>query len=174
MLFKGKVWKFGDDVDTDVIIPVQYTTGTDPEEMAEHCMEGLDPHFSTKIQAGDILVAGKNFGCGSSREPAAIAIRSAGISCVIAGSFARIFYRNAFNIGLPLLECAEASTDIVAGEEIEVDLDSGVITSLSTGKKLKAQAVPVFMQELIRDGGLMKHIARELNLIESPEKDQML
>jgi 3-isopropylmalate dehydratase small subunit len=163
MLFKGRVWKFGDNVDTDVIIPVQYTTGTDPKEMAEHCLEGLDPHFSRDVRSGDIIVAGKNFGCGSSREPAPLAIKAAGISCVIAGSFARIFYRNAFNIGLPLLECPEASTYIAAGDEVEVDLDSGTISNLSQSKTLQAKPIPEFMQELIRDGGLMKHIARTLN-----------
>jgi len=162
MILRGKVWKFGNDVDTDVIIPVQYTTGTDVKEMAEHCMEGLEPNFSRKVHAGDIIVAGKNFGCGSSREPAPLAIKGAGISCIIAGSFARIFYRNAFNIGLPLLECQEAQTYIQAGDEIDVDLDSGVITNLSRGKTVQAKAIPQFMQELIHDGGLMKHIAKQL------------
>ena len=163
MIFKGKVWKFGDNVDTDVIIPVQYTTSTDIKEMAEHCMVGLDPLFSSKVHAGDMIVAGKNFGCGSSREPAPLAIKGAGVSCIIAGSFARIFYRNAFNIGLPLLECLEAQYDINGGDEIEVDLDSGTIINLSRGKKLQAKGIPQFMQQLIHDGGLMKHIARELN-----------
>ena len=162
MIFKGRVWKYGDNVDTDVIIPVQYSTGTDSKEMAEHCMEGLDLHFPRKVHAGDIIVAGKNFGCGSSREPAPLAIKGVGISCVIAGSFARIFYRNAFNIGLPLLESPEAQDFIEEGDEIEVDLDSGTITNLSTGKASQAKAVPQFMQELIHDGGLMKHIARQL------------
>ena len=164
MIFRGRVWKFGDNVDTDVIIPVQYTTGTDIKEMAEHCMEGLAPLFSSKVHNGDIIVAGKNFGCGSSREPAPLAIKGAGISCVIAGSYARIFYRNSFNIGLPLLECPEAHNYVEQGDEIEVDLDSGTITNLSGGKKLQAKAIPQFMQELIHDGGLMKHIARQLNI----------
>ena len=163
MIFRGRVWKFGNNVDTDVIIPVQYSTGTDSKEMAEHCMEGLDLHFSRKVHAGDIIVAGKNFGCGSSREPAPLAIKGAGISCVIAGSFARIFYRNAFNIGLPLLECLEAPNYIEGGDEIEVDLDSGTIINISRGKTLQAIAIPQFMQELIHDGGLMKHIAKQLN-----------
>jgi 3-isopropylmalate/(R)-2-methylmalate dehydratase small subunit len=162
MIFRGKVWKFGNDVNTDVIIPVQYTTGTDVKEMAEHCMEGLEPHFSRKVHAGDIIVAGTNFGCGSSREPAPLAIKGAGISCIIAGSFARIFYRNAFNIGLPLLECPEAYNRIEGGDEIDVNLDSGIITNLSRGKTVQAKAIPQFMQELIHDGGLMKHIARQL------------
>ena len=163
MIFKGKVWKFGDNVDTDVIIPVQYTTGTEIKEMAEHCMEGLGPLFSSKVHTGDIIVAGKNFGCGSSREPAPLAIKGAGISCVIAGSFARIFYRNAFNIGLTLLECPEAQANIEEGNEIEVDLDSGTIKDISKNKISQAKAIPQFMQELINDGGLMKHIARQLN-----------
>jgi 3-isopropylmalate/(R)-2-methylmalate dehydratase small subunit len=163
MIFRGRVWKFGNDVDTDVIIPVQYSTGTDFKEMAEHCMEGLDPYFPQKVHAGDIIVAGKNFGCGSSREPAPLAIKGAGISCIIAGSFARIFYRNAFNIGLPLLECPEAHNYIEEGDDIEVDLDRGTIINLSRCKTLEAKAIPRFMQELIRDGGLMKHIARQLN-----------
>ena len=163
MIFRGRVWKYGENVDTDVIIPVQYTTGTDIKEMAEHCMEGLDPLFSSRVHAGDIIVAGKNFGCGSSREPAPLAIKGAGISCIIAGSFARIFYRNAFNIGLPLLECPEAQTCIEGGAEIEVDLDSGTIKDLSKNNTLQAKAIPQFMQELINDGGLMKHLARQLN-----------
>ena len=163
MIYKGSVWKFGDNVDTDVIIPVQYTTGTDIGEMAEHCMEGIDPLFSDRVRAGDIIVAGRNFGCGSSREPAPLAIKGAGISCIIAGSFARIFYRNSFNIGLPLLECPEAYNLIAEGDEIEVDLDSGLITDLSNDRTLQAQAIPPFMQELIDDGGLMKHIARQLD-----------
>ena len=163
MIFRGRVWKYGDNVDTDVIIPVQYTTGTDIKEMAEHCMEGLDPQFSSKVNAGDIMVAGRNFGCGSSREPAPLAIKGAGISCVIAGSFARIFYRNAFNIGLPLLECPEAQASIEADDEIVVDLDRGTIIDLSKNILLEAKAIPQFMQELINDGGLMKHVARQLN-----------
>ena len=165
MILRGKVWKFGDNVDTDVIFPVQYTTGTDSKEMAEHCMEGLDPLFSRKVHTGDIIVAGKNFGCGSSREPAPLAIKGAGISCVIAGSFASLFYRNAFNIGLPLLECLEAQSYIEEGDEIEVDLDTGTIVNLSRGKTLQAKAIPHFMQELILEGGLMKHIAKQLNKI---------
>lgn len=162
MILQGKVWKFGDNVDTDVIIPVQYTTGTDIKEMAEHCMEGLDPHFSDKVHTGDIVVAGKNFGCGSSREPAPLAIKGSGISCVIAVSFARIFYRNSFNIGLPLLESLEAQSYIEGGDEIEVDLDNGIIKNTSRGKIIQAKAIPQFMQELIQDGGLMKHIAKTL------------
>ena len=163
MILRGKVWKFGNNVDTDVIIPVQYSTGTDVKEMAEHCMAGLDPLFSRKVHTGDIIVAGKNFGCGSSREPAPLAIKGVGISCVIAESFARIFYRNAFNIGLPLLECLEAQNYIGEGDEIEVDLDTGTIINLSKGKTLQAKAIPQFMQELILEGGLMKYIAKQLD-----------
>jgi 3-isopropylmalate/(R)-2-methylmalate dehydratase small subunit len=151
-------------VDTDVIIPVQHTTGTDPTEFGKHCMEGIDPRFSEKVHVGDIIVAGTNFGCGSSREPAPLAIKAAGISCVIAKSFARIFYRNAFNVGLPLLESAEASDAIESGDEIVVDLDSGEIKAMSRVAVCRASAIPPFMQELIRDGGLMKHIAKKFDL----------
>ncbi len=162
MIFHGKAWKFGNDVDTDVIIPVQYTSGTDPAEFAKHCMEGIDPGFSGKIKQGDIIVAGTNFGCGSSREPAPIAIRAAGISCVVAKSFARIFYRNAFNVGLPLFVSSEAADSINEADELEVDIDSGVINDISLKKTYKANAIPGFMQELIRDGGLINHIAKKI------------
>ena len=164
MVLRGKVWKFGNDVDTDVIIPVQYTIGTDVSEFGKHCMEGLDPLFPTKVSPGDIIVAGTNFGCGSSREPAPLAIKAAGISCVIAQSFARIFYRNAFNVGLPLIECRNATEAIQAGDEVEVDVDSGRVRDVTTGLVLEASAIPPFMQELIKDGGLMRHIAKRLNL----------
>lgn len=164
MIFRGRVWKFGNDVDTDVIIPVQYTTGTNVAAFGEHCMEGLDPLFSKKVNPGDIIVAGTNFGCGSSREPAPLAIKAVGISCVIAKSFARIFYRNAFNVGLPLLDSPEAPDGLEAGEEIEVDLDSGQIKSLSRSATFRSNPIPLFMQQLIRDGGLMNHIAKRLNL----------
>jgi len=164
MVLRGKVWKFGNDVDTDVIIPVHHTIGTDVSEFGRHCMEGLDPLFPTKVATGDIIVAGTNFGCGSSREPAPLAIKAAGISCVIARSFARIFYRNAFNVGLPLIECRNAAEIIQAGDEVEVDVDSGKVTDVTRGLTLDASAIPPFMQELIRDGGLMRHIAKRLNL----------
>jgi len=164
MILRGRVWKFGDDVDTDVIIPVQHTTGTDVAEFGKHCMEGLDPLFSQKVSSGDIIVAGSNFGCGSSREPAPLAIKAAGISCVIAKSFARIFYRNSFNVGLPLLDSAEAPDGIETGDEIEVNLDSGEIRVVSSDKTFMANAIPPFMQQLIEDGGLMNHIAKRLNL----------
>lgn len=164
MILRGRVWKFGNDIDTDVIIPVHHTTGTDVTEFGKHCMEGLDPLFSAKVSPGDIIVAGTNFGCGSSREPAPLAIKAAGISCVIAKSFARIFYRNAFNVGLPLLDSAEAPDNVETGEELEIDLDSGEIRALSRGKTFRANAIPPFMQQLIRDGGLMNHIAKQLDL----------
>lgn len=164
MVLRGKVWKFGNDVDTDVIIPVQHTIGTDVSEFGKHCMEGLDPLFPTRVSPGDIIVAGTNFGCGSSREPAPLAIKAAGISCVIAQSFARIFYRNAFNVGLPLIECRNAAEAIQPGDEVEVDVDSGRVRDVTTGLMLEASAIPPFMQELIKDGGLMRHIAKRLNL----------
>jgi 3-isopropylmalate dehydratase small subunit len=164
MILRGRVWKFGNDVNTDVIIPVQHTIGTDLEEFGKHCMEGLDPHFAGKVNTGDIMVAGTNFGCGSSREPAPLAIKASGISCVIAKSFARIFYRNAFNVGLPLLDSADARDGVQEGDEIEVNLDSGEIRVVSSEMSFKANPIPPFMQQLIRDGGLMKHIARKLNL----------
>jgi len=160
MIFRGNAWVFGDDIDTDVIIPVQFTTGTDLDVFGKHCMEGIDPHFSEKVQPGDMIVAGTNFGCGSSREPAPLAIKAVGISCIIAKSYARIFYRNAFNTGLPLLECEEAPDLIQEGHEVEVNLDTGDIRDLSLAKSFKANPIPPFMQELIRDGGLMNHIAK--------------
>jgi 3-isopropylmalate/(R)-2-methylmalate dehydratase small subunit len=164
MILYGRVWKFGNNVDTDVIIPVQHTIGTDLEEFGRHCMEGLDPHFAGKVKPGDMIVAGANFGCGSSREPAPLAIKATGISCVIAKSFARIFYRNAFNVGLPLLESSDAWDGVEEGDEIEVSLDSGEIRVISKNAIYKANAIPAFMQQLIRDGGLMNHIARKLDL----------
>jgi 3-isopropylmalate/(R)-2-methylmalate dehydratase small subunit len=168
MILRGRVWKFGNDVDTDVIIPVQYTTSTDPQELGRHCMEGIDPEFPKKVRPGDILVASKNFGCGSSREPAPIAIKAIGISCIIAKTFARIFYRNGFNVGLPLLESEDAPDRIEEGHEIEVNLDTGEIRDLSLGQSFQAKPIPPFMQDLIRDGGLMNHLAKKLNLQGSP------
>lgn len=158
MKLKGKVWKFGDDVNTDDIIPAIYLNTTDPDEMATHCMEGIDPGFAKKVSSGDILVADKNFGCGSSREHAPIAIKAAGISCVIAKSFARIFYRNSINIGLPILESEEAAKKIREGHEIEVDLATGVITNLTTNETYRAQPFPEFMQQIIAAGGLMNYV----------------
>jgi 3-isopropylmalate/(R)-2-methylmalate dehydratase small subunit len=160
MKFRGKVWKFGDNIDTDAIIPARYLTTTDPAELARHCMEDLDAEFTAKAGAGDIIVAGENFGCGSSREHAPIAIKAAGISCVIARSFARIFYRNAFNMGLPIFESAELWGRVAGGQYIEVDGDAGKIIIVGAeAQPLSTEPIPPFMQELIRDGGLMRHIA---------------
>jgi len=160
MIFKGKTWKFGDNIDTDAIIPARYLNTSDPEELAAHCMEDADPDFMEKMIRGDIIVAGENFGCGSSREHAPIAIKAAGISGVIAKSFARIFYRNAFNMGLPIFESNDLWDLIGAGQEIEVDTDAGTIFIIGgAGKPLTVAPIPPFMQQLIRDGGLMKHIA---------------
>jgi 3-isopropylmalate/(R)-2-methylmalate dehydratase small subunit len=154
----------GDDVDTDVIIPVRFCGGTDPEEFGRHCMEGIDPDFHRKVRRGDILVAGRNFGCGSSREPAPMSIKASGISCVIATSFARIFYRNSFNIGLPLLECAGVAFESSEGDEIEVDINTGEIRDISLGRSFQAKPIPLFMQDLLSAGGLMKHVAKRLGL----------
>lgn len=154
----GKVFKYGDNVDTDVIIPARYLNSSDPAELAAHCMEDIDKEFITKVRSGDIIVADKNFGCGSSREHAPIAIKAAGVSCVIAETFARIFYRNAINIGLPIIECPEASRGIDAGDEVEVDFDSGVITNKTKGTQFKGQAFPPFMQKIIAAGGLVNYI----------------
>ncbi|MBM4322302.1 MAG: 3-isopropylmalate dehydratase small subunit [Deltaproteobacteria bacterium] len=164
MILRGKIWKFGSDVDTDVILPARYLNITDPRELGKHCMEGISPDFYKKMKTGDIIVAGKNFGCGSSREHAPLAIKALGISCVIAKTFARIFYRNAFNIGLPILECAETSDRIEEGQEVEVNLDTGQIQNLKSGQKFQAKPIPPFMQELVRDGGLMNHIAKRFCL----------
>ncbi|HOO37615.1 MAG TPA: 3-isopropylmalate dehydratase small subunit [Deltaproteobacteria bacterium] len=160
MIFKGQAFLFGDDIDTDAIIPARYLNTSDPEELKKHCMEDADPEFFSKISAGDIIVAGKNFGCGSSREHAPIAIKASGISCVIASSFARIFFRNSFNMGLPIFESDEASREIRQGDIVEVDASSGEIRNISTGKTYKAKPIPGFMQDLIEDGGLIKHIEK--------------
>ena len=164
MIFKGHAWVFEDDIDTDVIIPVRFCNSTDPDEFGRHCMGGIDPDFPNKIARGDIIVAGKNFGCGSSREPAPISIKAAGISCVIARTFARIFYRNAFNVGLPLLECADVPAEIRGGDEIEVNINTGEILDVSAEEKFNAKPIPPFMQELIRDNGLMNHLAKKMAL----------
>ena len=161
MKCKGKVWKFGQNVDTDAIIPARYLNVSDPDELALHCMEDENTHFVKEVKKGDIIVADTNFGCGSSREHAPIAIKAKGICCVIAKNFARIFYRNAFNMGLPIVESYEAVDNIQEGQEIEVDLKSGNIRNMSTGESFKANPIPPFMQEIIDDGGLMNHIARE-------------
>ena len=155
---QGTVFKYGDNVDTDVIIPARYLNSSDPKELATHCMEDIDKDFVNKVNEGDIIVANKNFGCGSSREHAPIAIKAAGVSCVIAETFARIFYRNAINIGLPIIECQEAAVAIKAGDEVKVDFDSGVITNVTTGESFQGQAFPPFMQNLIACGGLVNYI----------------
>lgn len=154
----GTVFKYGDNVDTDVIIPARYLNSSDPNELALHCMEDIDKDFVKQAKEGDIIVATKNFGCGSSREHAPIAIKAAGVSCVIAETFARIFYRNAINIGLPIVECAEAAKEIAPGDEVEVDFDTGVITDRTTGKTYQGQAFPAFMQKIIDCGGLVNYI----------------
>lgn len=158
MQAEGKVFKYGDNVDTDVIIPARYLNSSDPAELAQHCMEDIDKEFVKKVQKGDIIVADKNFGCGSSREHAPIAIKAAGVSCVIAATFARIFYRNAINIGLPIIECPEAAEDIEAGDDVKVDFDTGIITDVTKGRQYRGQAFPPFMQKIITVGGLVNYI----------------
>ena len=155
MQAKGKVFKYGDNVDTDVIIPARYLAIADPKELAEHCMEDIDRDFVKKVQPGNIMVAGKNFGCGSSREHAPLVIKVSGISCVIAETFARIFYRNAINIGLPIIECPEAAKNIQDGDEVEVDFDSGIIYNRTSGKQYQGQE---FMQKIIKAEGLINYI----------------
>lgn len=161
MKVQGKVHKYGDNVDTDVIIPARYLNTASHEELARHCMEDIDKEFVRQVQSGDIMVADKNFGCGSSREHAPIAIKASGISCVIASTFARIFYRNAINIGLPILECPLAAQDIQKGDEVSVDFDTGVITNLSSGKIYQTQPFPPFIQNIIQKGGLLNSITGE-------------
>lgn len=158
MKAKGSVFKYGDNVDTDVIIPARYLNIADPKELATHCMEDIDTEFVKQVKPGDIMVATKNFGCGSSREHAPQVIRDNQVSCVIASSFARIFYRNAINIGLPILECEEAANAIEAGDEVEVDFDTGVITDVTKGQTFQAAAFPEFIQNIIRAGGLLKSL----------------
>lgn len=163
MTLNGKAYKVGDHIDTDVIIPARYLNTSDAAELAKYCMIDYDQDFLKKIKAGDVMVAGINFGCGSSREHAPIAIKAAGISCVIAKTFARIFYRNAINIGLPILECPEASDKIQAGDEVEVDLDSGVIKNVTRKQTYQAVPFPPFMQELISAGGLIEYTKKQLS-----------
>ena len=154
----GSVFKYGDNIDTDVIIPARYLNTSDSKELAAHCMEDIDTEFVNRVKQGDIMVGVKNFGCGSSREHAPIAIKESGISCVIAASFARIFYRNAINIGLPILECAEAAEAISDGDEVEVDFSTGEIRDLTSGKSFKAQPFPEFIQDIIASGGLIEAV----------------
>jgi len=157
MKLTGKTWKFKDDINTDLIIPARYLNTSDPIELGRHCMEDEDKDFVKKIAKGDIIVAGKNFGCGSSREHAPVAIKAAGISCVIAKDFARIFYRNSFNIGLPIFESEEASKKIEQGDEVEIDADNGIIRNLTKGEEYTVKPIPPFMQELVSAGGLMAY-----------------
>lgn len=159
MNFNGTVIKYGDNVDTDVIIPARYLNTSDHAELASHCMEDIDKTFVSRVQAGDIMVAGQNFGCGSSREHAPIAIKASGISLVIAKSFARIFYRNAINIGLAIVECPEAAEEISEGDKVEADLDNGIIRNLTTGKEYTTEPFPEFIQKIIENGGLIASIA---------------
>lgn len=157
----GSVFKYGDNVDTDVIIPARYLNITDGNELAKHCMEDIDKDFVSNVKQGDIIVANKNFGCGSSREHAPLVIKCAGVSCVIAETFARIFYRNAINIGLPIIECTEAAKAIQAGDKISVNFDTGIITNESTGESYQGEAFPPFMQEIISAGGLFPYINKK-------------
>ena len=158
MKAKGKVFKYGDNVDTDVIIPARHLNTSVPTELSAHCMEDIDPHFAEAASAGDVIVAGRNFGCGSSREHAPLAIKASGIACVIAESFARIFYRNALNIGLPILECPAAALAISASDEVSVDLEAGEITDHTTGQTFQAEPFPPFMMDLIAAGGLVAYL----------------
>ena len=160
MKAEGRVFKYGDNVDTDVIIPARYLNSSDPAELATHCMEDIDKEFVNKVQKGDIIVANKNFGCGSSREHAPIAIKAAGVSCVIAETFARIFYRNAINIGFPIMECPEAAEDIDAGDTVQVDFSTGVITNETKGKTYQSAPFPDFVNGIIEAGGLMNSLKK--------------
>jgi 3-isopropylmalate/(R)-2-methylmalate dehydratase small subunit len=162
MKYVGRVWKYGDNIDTDVIIPARHLNMNTAEELARHCMEGLDATFTSQVQAGDIIVAGQNFGCGSSREHAPLAIKGAKVSCIVAGSFARIFYRNAINIGLPIVECPEAVAGTEKGHRLEVDLTTGEVRNLSTGKAYRSKPYPPFMMELINAGGLIPYTRQRI------------
>ena len=159
----SKVWRYGDHVDTDVIIPARYLNIADFDELAEHAMEDIDTTFAPNVQPGDYVVAGKNFGCGSSREHAPVVIKVKGVKCIIADSFARIFYRNAINIGLPIIECPEAAEAIQAGDDVEIDFDSGMIYDRTQGTEFKGQAFPPFMQKIIKEGGLINYINAKEN-----------
>ena len=158
MKFTGKVWRYGDNIDTDVIIPARYLNTSDPQELAKHCMEDIDKSFVSGVKTGDIMVADNNFGCGSSREHAPVAIKASGITCVIAATFARIFYRNAINIGLPLLEVGDAVKKIKAGDVLSVDLESGEIVNTTSGETIKATPLPGFIQDIARAGGLINYV----------------
>lgn len=162
MLIEGNTWKYGDHVDTDAIIPARYLNVSTPEELARHCMEDVDPHFAANVQPGDVIVAGENFGCGSSREHAPLAIKGAGVSCVVAKSFARIFYRNAINVGLPILECSEAVEETESGDRLTVNLRSGTITNERTGQTYRTAPFPEFIMGIIEAGGLIPYTAGRL------------
>ena len=156
---KGTCWKYGADINTDLIIAGRYLNTTDPKILAGHCMEDLDPHFAAGVKPGDIILADKNFGCGSSREHAPLALKAAGITCVVARSFARIFYRNAFNLGLPVIVCPEAYENSHTGDELEISLEKGIISNLTRGTRFSAEPIPEFMREIISRGGLMQYVA---------------
>jgi 3-isopropylmalate/(R)-2-methylmalate dehydratase small subunit len=151
----GKAWRYGDNVDTDVIIPARYLTTTDPGDLASHAMEDLDPSFASEVESGDVVVAGENFGCGSSREHAAICLKAAGVSAVIAGSFARIFFRNAINTGLPIFVSPDAAREISSGDDVEVDLERGVVVNVTRGQEYQAEPLPDFVMDIVRAGGLV-------------------
>ncbi len=162
MKLRGRVHRYGDHVNTDVIIPARYLNTSDAKELAAHCMEDIDPEFVNRVEPGDIIVGGEDFGCGSSREQAPLAIKTCGVSCVIAASFARIFFRNSINIGLPVLVCAEASAEAAAGDEMEVDLASGRIENLTQGRTYQAEPFPEFLQQIIAAGGLVAHVKKKV------------
>lgn len=163
---KGKVWKFGDDIDTDIIIPGRYLILRGEDELAEHAMEGLDPEFPKKVSKGDVIVAGKNFGCGSSREHAPVALKGAGISVVVAESFARIFYRNAINVGLPLLEAKDISKKVSEGDEVDIDMDKGILKDLNTSEEFEVKGLPEFMLEILNKGGLIPYLKENISQME--------
>ncbi|MBP2653997.1 MAG: 3-isopropylmalate dehydratase [Firmicutes bacterium] len=158
MILEGKVWRYGDNVDTDVIIPARYLNSADPKDLATHCMEDIDPTFAGNVNSGDIIVAGRNFGCGSSREHAPVAIKASGVPCVIADSFARIFFRNAINIGLPLIELGTAVAEIDNGNIVKIDLDRGIVENVTKGKEYKVQPLPEFIQKIASAGGLINYV----------------
>jgi len=158
MILEGKVWRYGDNVDTDVIIPARYLNSADPKELATHCMEDIDPTFAGKVNVGDIIVAGRNFGCGSSREHAPVAIKASGVPCVIADSFARIFFRNAINIGLPLIELGKAVAEIDNGDNVKIDLNKGIVENVTKGKTYDVQPLPEFIQKIASAGGLINYV----------------
>jgi len=164
MTMRGKVWKYGDNVDTDAIIPARYLNTSAPEELAQHCMEDIDAAFAPGVKPGDLVVAGANFGCGSSREHAPVALKAAGVACVVAASFARIFYRNAINIGLPILECPMAVVHAKADEELEIELEKGLIHNLSSGQSFRATPYPPFMLDIVKAGGLVEYTRKRLQI----------